>query len=56
MSSDRSEAPGDHGACRRRDRPGVQVNLARPEDDDIPVSVDGVPVRVRVVGAVRAQR
>lgn len=32
------------------------VNVARAEDDDIPGAFDGVPVRVRVVGAVHAQR
>jgi hypothetical protein len=28
------------------------VNVARAEDDDIPGAFDGVPVRVRVVGAL----
>ena len=40
------------GLARLRDGYCVQVNLAHAEDDDIPGTVDGVPVRVRVVGAV----
>ena len=37
-----------------RDGYCLQVNLEHATDDDIPRSVDGVPVRVRVVGPVRA--
>ena len=43
------------GLARVRDGYCLQVNVARAEDDDIPGSIDGVPVRVRIVGAVHAR-
>lgn len=43
------------GLARTEDGYCLQVNLTRTEDDDLPGTVDGVPVRVRVVGAVRAR-
>ena len=44
------------GVGRRRDGYCLQVNLVQESDGaGVPEMVDGVPVRVRVVGPVRAQ-
>lgn len=39
-------APFEDGYC-------IKINLDRPSDDDFPQEVDGVPVRVEVVGPIR---
>ena len=42
------------GVSRQPDGYCIQVNLDQSAADDIPRAVDGVPVRVRIVGAIRA--
>jgi hypothetical protein len=39
-------APLEDGYC-------IKINLEWPSDDDFPQEVDGVPVRVEVVGPIR---
>jgi hypothetical protein len=43
------------GITRVGDRYGVKINLDAPpaDDDDLPESIDGVPVRIEVVGPIR---
>ncbi|MBC7290674.1 MAG: hypothetical protein H5T83_04960 [Actinotalea sp.] len=57
----RTELAGHHGLrgiglVRVRHGYAVRVSLATAADDDLPPDVDGVPVRVAVVGEVTAQR
>ncbi|EYR62790.1 hypothetical protein N866_05280 [Actinotalea ferrariae CF5-4] len=57
----RSELVGHHGICgiglvRVRQGYAVRVSLASADDDDLPTDVDGVPVRVAVVGAITPQQ
>lgn len=44
------------GLVRVRHGYAVRVSLLSVEDDDLPSDVDGVPVRVAVVGAIAPQR
>jgi hypothetical protein len=41
------------GVTRVDEGYGVKVNLEAPSDHDLPAEVDGVPVKVEVVGPVR---
>jgi hypothetical protein len=43
------------GITRAGDGYGVKVNLVAPPaaDDDLPDSIDGVPIRIEVVGPIR---
>ncbi|GGC00133.1 hypothetical protein [Cellulomonas carbonis] len=43
------------GVTRLRQGYAVCVNLDSPADDDLPRTIDGVPVEVRVVGRITAQ-
>jgi hypothetical protein len=49
--------PGVQGIGVRRLTDGycLRVNLVRHDDDELPASIDGVPVEVRVVGPLRTQ-
>lgn len=42
------------GIARAADGYQLQVNLSRDSGSDLPGAVDGVDVRVRVVGSIRA--
>ncbi|WP_235521060.1 hypothetical protein [Cellulomonas sp. Leaf395] len=42
------------GIARAADGYQLQVNMSRDPGSDLPGAVDGVDVRVRVVGAIRA--
>ena len=42
------------GIARSADGYQLQVNMARDPGSELPGAVDGVDVRVRVVGAIRA--
>ena len=42
------------GIARGADGYQLQVNMSRDPGSDLPGAVDGVDVRVRVVGAIRA--
>lgn len=56
----RTELDGHHGIrgiglVRVRQGYAVRVSLECADDDDLPPDVDGVPVRVAVVGAISPQ-
>ena len=44
------------GITRVGDRYGVKINLSAPPapDADLPETIDGVPVRIAVVGTIRS--
>lgn len=55
-----TELTGHHGLrgiglVRVRHGYAVRVSLDSADDDDLPTDVDGVPVRVAVVGAISPQ-
>jgi hypothetical protein len=57
----RTELAGHHGVrgvglVRVRHGYAVRVSLESTDDDDLPPDVDGVPIRVAVVGAITPRR
>ena len=41
------------GITRVEDGYGLKVNLERPPESPLPTDVDGVPLRVEIVGSIR---